>query len=238
VLYVGFTFILLAFALRAKWLRWKPIAIREGLALAGILAVLVPVTVASGLTTGHFSPFPRSGSVNLYLGNNPDTDRTMSIRPGAEWSHLLSKPLRDGQEGEKAYRQYFTDRVSEYAVSQPGSFAAGLAGKTLLFFSTREIPRNFDIYTVAGYSRLLSLLTWKVWRFGFPFGVFLPFAVYGLYVHRRRFPYSYWFFIFLYPAAVILVFSASRLRAPLIPVTCASRSGGCSRAHILCPVDR
>jgi hypothetical protein len=223
---VGFTFILLAFALRAKWLPWKSIAVREGLVLVGILAVMIPVAVASGITTGHFSPLPRSGSINLYLGNNPDTDRTMMIRPGGEWRELLARPVREGYSKEKAYRQYFTDRVTEYAVSQPGSFAAGLAGKTLLFFSSRELPRTYDLYTVAGYSRLLSLLTWKAWKFGFPFGLFLPFAVYGLFIHRRKFPHSVWLFIILYPAAVILVFAASRLRAPLIPVMAVPAAAG------------
>lgn len=224
--FVFFTFILMAFALRARWLPWKSIAVREGLIVAGIIAVLLPVAVISQFKTGHFSPLPRSGSINFYIGNNPDTDRTMSIRPGADWRHLLEMPVREGYTSEKEYRRYFTDRVTEYAASDPGSFVSGLVSKTLQFFSSRELPRTYDLYTVAGYSRLLSILTWKAWKFGFPFGVLLPFAVYGLYLYRRRFPHSFWFFIVLYPAAVILVFSASRLRAPLIPVLAIPASAG------------
>ena len=224
--FVACTFILLAFALRAKWLPWKSIAVREALVVTGILTVFLPIAILSNMKTGHSSPLPRSGSINFYIGNNPDTDRTMSIRPGAEWQRLLNKPVREGYKTEKDYRQYFTDRVTEYAASQPVSFFAGLARKSLRFLSSRELPRTYDLYTVAGFSRILSITTWKIWKFGFPFGLLLPLAVYGLYMYRRKFPPSYWFFIAFYPAAVILVFSASRLRIPLIPVLAVPAAAG------------
>lgn len=224
--FVFFAFILLAFALRARWLPWKSIALREVLVLAGVIAVILPVAVISEIKTGHFSPLPRSGSINFYIGNNPDTDRTMSIRPGAQWRHLLEMPVREGYTTEKEYRGYFTERVTEYAASSPGSFISGLASKTLQLLSSRELPRTYDLYAAAGYSRLLSVSTWKVWKFGFPFGVLLPFAVYGLYLYRRRYPPLFWFFIVFYPMAVILVFSASRLRAPLIPVLAVPAAAG------------
>lgn len=159
--------VFLAFTLRAKWLPWRSIAVRESLVTGGMLAVLVPVAVASGMTTGHFSPLPRSGSINFYIGNNPDTEKTMTIRPGPGWRELLARPTLEGEGSEKAYRKYFTDRTVEYAVSSPGMFAGGLVRKTIQFFSTRELPRTYDLYTAASFSRLLSLFTWKVWRFGF-----------------------------------------------------------------------
>jgi len=209
-----------------RGMKWKSVLLREALLAGGVVAVLLPVAVASARVTGHFSPLPRSGSINMYIGNNPDTDRTMSKRPGAEWRSILIMPERNGKVTEREYRQYFMDRFKEYAVSQPGSFLAGLAAKSYRFFSSREIPRNYDIYSIRHYSKVISALTWKRWKFGFPFGLILPLALLGLYTGRRRVPAPMWLFLILYPASVILVFSASRLRAPLIPVLAVPAAAG------------
>jgi 4-amino-4-deoxy-L-arabinose transferase-like glycosyltransferase len=193
-------------------------ALRVTAAAGAVLLILIPVTLSSGRVTGHYSPLPRSGSINLYIGNNPDSDRTVSSRPGAEWRSILTMPERNGRVSEKEYRSYFTGRFREYAVSQPASFISGLIKKTALMFSSREIPRNYDIYTIRKYSKLLSLLVWKRGGFGFPFGILLPTAVIGLFLGRKKIPVSLWLFLIIYPASVILVFASSRFRAPLIPV--------------------
>ena len=223
---VAATMLWIIFHVRERIRPWRRIVLREGLAVAGIAAVLIPIAIISLRVTGLASPLPRSGSINLYIGNNPDTDRTLMIRPGARWRDLLRTPLLHGYEGEARYRQYFYDRVREYVLIRPASFAGGLARKTAQMLSTRELPRTYDIYTARRYSTLLSALVWKAGRFGFPFGLLLPLALYGLFVHRRRIPAPVWIFLAVYPAAVVLVFVSSRYRAPMVPVLAAPAAAG------------
>lgn len=201
-------------------------ALRAGLAVVAIAAVLLPVSILSMRVTGLPSPLPRSGSINLYLGNNPDTDRTLMIRPGPRWRDLLRMPMLAGYDGEAGYRRFFYDRVAEYAAGQPLSFASGIAEKTFQMISSRELPRTYDIYAARRYSTLLSALVWKAGGFGFPFGVILPLGVLGLVVHRRRIPVPVWIFLSAYPASVVLVFVSARYRAPIIPVLAAPAAAG------------
>jgi len=225
--FVAAVFLWTAFSARSRSLPWKVIAGRESLILAGVAAVLVPAALLSGSVSGHYSPLPRSGSINMYIGNNPDMERTLMIRPGSEWSELLREPTLHGYTGgEGEYRRYFTDRVREYASTHPVEFASGLARKALMFVTSREIPRTYDIYTAGEYSSLLAALVWKARGFGFPFGIVLVLGLYGLVALRRRVPVPVWLYLTLYPASVILVFPAARYRAPLIPVLAAPAAAG------------
>ena len=126
----------------------------------------------------------------------------------------------------KERNRFFFAKVREFAIQQPGAFLAGLGGKVLRMVSSRELPRNLDVYFAAGWSGLLSLLTWTVGGFGFPFGILLPLAVVGLVLCRRRFPAPVWLFLTLYPLAVVLVFVAGRYRAPMIPVLSVAAAAG------------
>ncbi|MDD3643180.1 MAG: tetratricopeptide repeat protein [Candidatus Krumholzibacteria bacterium] len=223
---VAATLLWLAFHPGGRERTRKGNVLRAGLAAASVAAVLIPVAVLSHRVTGLASPLPRSGSINLFIGNNPDTDRTLMIRPGAQWRELLRAPLQDGCGDEACFRNYFYDRVGEYVSTRPASFAAGLAVKASQMLSTRELPRTYDIYASREYSILLSALVWKIGRFGFPFGILMPLALYGLAVHRKRIRPPLWIFLGLYPAAIVLVFVSARYRAPIVPVLAAPAAAG------------
>lgn len=222
-------------AASAAWLawRWFRVAPRSGgtsavralrrtfpaLMLAiGFALPALPVAWLNQKVTGHFGILPCSGGLNLYIGNNPDTCRTLNIRPGADWDTLTSEPAHEGILETWAQDRYFRDRVRDYARAQPGRFAADLARKALRFVSSRELPRNEDPYALRGTSSLVAALMWKVDRFGFPFGVVFPLACIGLIAHARRWPAPVWLFLALYPAAVILVFVSARYRVPTLPL--------------------
>ncbi len=152
-----------------------------GVILAGLLVVLIPVSSLSLEYTGDFSPLPRSGALNLYIGNNPDTEETMMIRPGMEWRELTRMPMLEGSETEQQDRMFFSRLFREYVTSHPLDYLAGLGWKGMQFLSSRELPRNIDPYTFREFSGLYSILTWKTGGFGFPFGILLPLAITGLY---------------------------------------------------------
>ncbi|MBD3178245.1 MAG: hypothetical protein GF417_00855, partial [Candidatus Latescibacteria bacterium] len=197
-----------------------------GVILAALLAVLIPVSALSYMTNDNFSPLPQSGSLNLYLGNNPNTDRTLMIRPGMEWKDLIREPTLHGARTNSESREYFARLFREYVVSRPIGYLTGLFSKTAQFFNSREMPRNIDPYTEREFSRLYSLLIWKVGGFGFPFGVIIILAVLGIIRFGSRIPVPVSLFLVFYPLSVILVFVASRYRVPYIPVLAVPAAAG------------
>ncbi|MBN2185186.1 MAG: glycosyltransferase family 39 protein [Candidatus Krumholzibacteriota bacterium] len=194
--------------------------------VAGILvmfAVFVSVLTVPALlsksVTGNFSAIPKSGSLNLYIGNNPDTDRTIMIRPGYQWRNLIREPLVCGYSTDAEHRRYFRKRFTDYLATDPAGYAAGILKKTVQFLSSRELPRNIDIYTGRKWSGLLSCAVWKWKMFGFPFGILLPFAVLGIFYRRKNIPSPLLMFLLIYPLSIIAVFVSSRYRVVMIPLT-------------------
>ena len=185
---------------------------------AGFLAVAIPVAVLSHQATGRVRLFPYSGGVNLYIGNNPDYEKTIAIRPGLGWRELTAAPARRGIETNPGMERYFLDRAKSYALEEPGGFMTGLARKTARFFSSREIPRNTDIYLFRKWSLMLRVLVWKTGGFGFPFGALLPLVFLGLIFYRKPLSAPLLLCLVFYPVSVIAVFAAARYRVPLIPV--------------------
>lgn len=204
-----------------------PVALRGGILALGFIMITLPVAVLCLKDTGQFTFLPQSGAINLYIGNNPDIDTTLMIRPGAEWRDLTRRPAVHGATSGAQDQRYFMDRFRRYVVTNPGGYIKGLLKKAVQFLSSRELPRNIDVYIYRRYSRLLSILLWKIGGFGFPFGLMLPFGLIGLFVHRRRIPPPVYLFLVLCPLAVILVFATSRYRTPVIPVLAVPAAAGC-----------
>ncbi len=196
--------------------------------LAGFALIAVPVAAQCYHLTKHFGILPSSGGLNLYIGNNPNAAETIIIRPGADWGELTRLPRSEGMGGKNRWerQRFFFQEVREYMLSQPLDFAKGLARKALRFFTSREMPRNVDIYLFRRWSGLLTFLMWKVGGFGFPFGLLLPMAIAGLFFRWRQIPVPVILFIFLYAASIILVFVSARYRVPMVPVMCCLAAGG------------
>jgi len=195
------------------------IALRISEILAGFLLIAIPVAFQNFRVTGHFGILPASGGINFYIGNNPNYKETLTARPGEGWEELVSLPERNDVISDLwAKQNFFNQRVINYITDQPFAFAKGLAYKTVQFLSSREIPRNIDIYMFRKWSSLLGLLVWKAGGFGFPFGILLILMLFGIANHRRQLPAPLLLFIILYPLSIIFVFVASRYRVPAIPV--------------------
>jgi tetratricopeptide (TPR) repeat protein len=196
-------------------------------ALAGFAIPLLAVASLNSSVTGHFGILPSSGGLNLYIGNNPDSDGTTNARPGSSWSDVIDLPKRHGRGADMWERQsFFYGRVRGYVSEEPLAFATGLGKKTLQFVSSRELPRNLDVYLFREWSMILSLLLWKGGGFGFPFGLLLPLAAAGLFFRRRETPLLLPLFLLLWAAAVVAVFVAARYRVPIVPLLAAPAGAG------------
>ncbi|MFA5252159.1 MAG: tetratricopeptide repeat protein [Phycisphaerae bacterium] len=206
----------------------KKIVLCLALLLVGFSSIAAPVAFLSSRIAGKASFLPLSGGINLYIGNNPDYKKTINIRPGLAWEKLTKLPAEHGAKNSFEDEKFFSDKVRDYIRTQPASFLKGLFYKSAQFLSSRETPRNLDIYLFRKWSPLLKIGLWKSGRFGFPFGLLLPLAVVGLIFNWRKVPAPVWLFLILYPASIILVFVASRYRVPAIPLMAVLAAAGCS----------
>ncbi|MCP3958692.1 MAG: tetratricopeptide repeat protein [bacterium] len=207
------------------WLLWRwrggdrrkaVLALVAGVAAFG--AFTLPVAAFSKSVTGHFGFLPGSGGLNSYIGNNPNVCETLSVRPGDEWGELIELPAQAGFTGYAERNRYFYGQVVKYLREDPIGYLTGVGGKALRFASSRELPRNIDVYFSRGESRLLAALSWKLGPFGFPFGLVLPLAILGVARGWRRLGAPLLLFLTLYPLAVVMVFVTARYRVPIVPV--------------------
>lgn len=206
------------------------VAIRQGgwrrkltaavLLLAGTVLPIIPVTVRNYRACGEFVPIASLGGINLFIGNNPESRRTIAIRPGLEWDRMQRLPHADGHVTPAAAERYYVRRVADYVREQPGDFLAASLRKARLFTNALEVPRVLDPYFHSSLSATLRLMTWRWGSFGFPFGVLLPLAVLGICVGIRGQPHRLLATGFALAGAVsvIVFFNASRYRLVIVPV--------------------
>jgi len=195
--------------------------------ITGFCIVTVPVATASYRVMRKASILPYSGSVNLYIGNNPNYNETITIRPGYKWKELMDMPANQaGVKTRGDAQEFFKQKTCDYISSDAFSFIKGILSKTTQFISSREMPRNVDIYLFRKWSKMLSVGLFRISNAGIPFMILLSVSFIGLIFNFRKVPSPVWLYLLLYPAAVILVFVTARYRMPIIPVL--SILAGCS----------
>ena len=143
-------------------------------------SVVGAVTARNWVVSGEFIPLSWNGGVNFYLGNHPDYDRLVGVRPGPEWEALMEQPMAAGYEGYAERSAYFYRQAGDWIASAPGDFVRLLGYKVFLLARGEEIKRNQDVYFARTYSWLMSVLLWKTHHFAVPFGLLGPLAAVGM----------------------------------------------------------
>lgn len=204
--------------------RARRILYQAALLLLGCALPIAPVTLRNYLVGGDLVLISHNAGINFYIGNNPDYDRTVHLRPGWEWAQLVELPEREaGIERPSEKSRYFFARSWEFIASDPLGFARLLFRKLYLFWRGDELLRNLDPYYARNDSLLLRLLLWKH-GLAFPFGLVAPLALIGmalLWSHPAgRAPQVRLLLLFAlaYMSSVVLFFVASRYRLPAVPL--------------------
>lgn len=195
--------------------------------LAGVGLPVAAVTARNLAVAGEPVLISSNGGINFYIGNNPDYERTIRIRPGGEFERLAQQPENLGVVGAAARSRFFTRRAVDFITGYPAAALRLYARKLRDLFAGREIPRNQDSYIYRNYSSLLSVLQW---RFGlsFPFGIIAPLALGGVLLGPATNVRSagsrpagstllLWYAV-AYGLSILLFFPTGRYRLPLIPV--------------------
>jgi tetratricopeptide (TPR) repeat protein len=203
-----------------KHLDFPVFSMKKGVSflVAGFSLIALPAALINNQVTNSFSILPSSGGINLFIGNNPNYQRTITARPGLAWQHLTALPENFTGYAPADKEQVYYQLVADYLISQPGDFLMGLLNKALQFFNSREIPRNLDIYLFRRWSSLLTTGLGHWGSFGFPFGLILPLALIGIIRLRKKIPIYIWIFLIVYPLSIIFFFTAARYRLPYLPI--------------------
>jgi len=220
-----FSPVILPFSIVAAILIKKPLAI--AVLVAGIALPIAPVTCHNH-QLGEVVLVSANGGLNLYLGNNPDYERTIAMRPGRDWELLTSEPNRHGIAQPGAAATYFTHKAFAFMAAHPLSEAGLLAKKTYLYVNGAEIPRDTDIY--AARSGVLSALVWPR-PFAFPDALLVPLGLLGivaLWRERRRLAAPLALLATL-AITTIVFFVSSRHRAPALPLFALFAAAGAFR---------
>jgi tetratricopeptide (TPR) repeat protein len=200
---------------------WRTRLAHSSLILLGVGLAVLPVTFRNYRVARDFVLISSNGGLNFYLGNNPEAQKTVAIRPGFAWESLVNEPyLRAGIEKASGRSSYFFQKGLSFLRSDPKAALRLYAEKFGRFWNSFEIGRNRDVYSTREDSWLLSILLWRMGPFGFPFGLLAPFACAGLIAcfssdHSRVLLYL---FVLAYIVVVVIFFVASRYRAAIVPV--------------------
>jgi 4-amino-4-deoxy-L-arabinose transferase-like glycosyltransferase len=203
--------------LAAGWLAARGRPLIGGLAVAATAAMLAPVCWANHARSGEWALVSANAGINLWLGNHPDGDRALAIRPGAAWEALLDEPASAGVETLAGADAYFAHKALAGCLREPIRCATGSGQKARLLVLARELPRNEDLSVLRHQSPVLAWLTPRLGSFELPFGLLLPLAAAGIAALRGRRLRGMALAAGLLALVPIVFFVCGRYRAPLVP---------------------
>jgi len=199
---------------------------RAALALtAGTLAPILPVTLHNALE-GDATLIATQAGVNLWIGNNPESDGVTAIVPGTRdgwWEgHDDAVAMAEAAEGRELaateVSAHYLGRAAGWMREEPAAAAAHLARKARLLAGDRELANNQPLRFTAERA--------APWLVAVPvrWSVLLGLGAVGAAVTLRRgrpgAPLLL-AFIGVYSASIVLFFVTARFRVPLLPVLAA-----------------
>lgn len=188
----------------------------------GTLAPILPVTTYNRVAGDDWVLVSSQAGVNLWIGNNPQSDGSTAIVPGTRpgwWDGFFdSIALAEESEGRRLkpseVSAHYSDKARDWLLAEPGAALGHLLWKLRLFWTDWELGNNAEVRFFA--FRFSGLLRWLPPSFG----LLGPLAVIGLWLSlrggRRQFPL--WGFTLTYVISVVLFFVCARFRTPVLPL--------------------
>lgn len=198
--------------------------------LARAAAAVGGFVVAIGLIHGTVGAVPSSAGVNVWLGNNTYSRRTLSfgtdlfaMDPVTEERETLRIAASSGaSSGVAGANAWWTTRALREMADAPADAAAHLAKKTVLAFSADEIGGIHDVYAERTFSPWTrSFLPVSAW-------IFLALGAAGFVLARSRFrgTTAAGVACVAFLGATVLIFPLGRYRAPLVPAAAILAAAG------------
>ncbi|MFH1349978.1 MAG: glycosyltransferase family 39 protein [Pseudomonadota bacterium] len=188
----------------------------------GLSVAVVPFGITKGEESGKSKQATSQSQwgLNLYIGNNihnPDpyylpapfavsSPREQAIQFTIEASRRLDRKLSTAESS-----FYWTGEVVRMAVEDPGAFIRKICLKTLVLFNRFEAGDHYHIEFMSDFISFFRLPFLSFW-------LILPFGMAGMAVtlFGSRKLQSLFLILFLYGATLILFFTTTRYRLPLL----------------------
>jgi tetratricopeptide (TPR) repeat protein len=197
--------------------KWSPS--RASLVLVALALLPGLVLTARNKVVGDDWVFIASqGGVNLYIGNNPQSDGRTAVVPGTRATWLGGYEDTRRMAEADAGRPLRASEVSSYFVGQslrswgedPGAMVRLYAKKLRYLLGAGERPNNKNLHFWRDRNALLRLPIFPSWA------TLLALGVTGiLLLERRRRAYFVWAFLALYALGLLPFFLNERFRLPL-----------------------
>lgn len=181
---------------------------RSVLLLVPVLLLLGPTLRHNRIASQHVIPISVNGGINFYIGNNPDYDETVAIRPGLRWEDLTHR--FGGTSDAYVWERGFYHASFSWMRSAPLQACALWWKKSVLVWNAREIDRNQDSSVLRQVSRVL--------RGGsVPWAVLGSLGLVGMGILWRRDGLPVQLLLWLQLLGVVAFFVTSRYRLALVP---------------------
>ena len=197
------------------WLR------QTALVVAGSLVFILPVLVRNFVVGRDFVPIASQGGVNFYIGNNPQSNGSQAMVPGARadlyGTYQGAIELAEKDAGRKLkpseVSNYYTRKALDFILTEPGDAARLFFKKLYLFWA--GIERSNDKYIQFFWER------YGLGKYPLPgFWLVGPFALLGGALLLRRWKEHSLLYLFAlsYMLGVVVFFVNGRFRLPVAPV--------------------
>lgn len=212
---------------RGRKLLWVPICAM----LAGVSLPIAVVTLRNAVVTDDFVLIANQGGINLYLGNNRQSDGLTMIMPDiradrmGDWSTFTritdslacvqaGRPLKPSE-----ISNFWMGKAIDSVLAHPGVELGLLTKKLFYFWHGFENGDQWDIYRHVRHSGLLQTGLWHrlIW---FPFGLISAFGLWGMWAARRddRRVEMLTVFVLVYMFSVVGFLVTARHRLPVTPI--------------------
>ena len=228
--------VLLFVPLLGFWIWRRPEAWDIGASLAfafSVMLPILPISIHNRVVGGEWVMISSQAGVNLWIGNNPDSDGSTAIVPGTPggwWEGFhAARELARAEAGEElsdaGISRHYSKKVMAWAWDEPLAFLSHQFWKLRLFWTDWELGNNQEIRFFARHFNPLA-------RISMPFSVLVGLGLAGVVLAvregaRRHFPL--WGFLTVYMVSVVVFFVCSRFRVPILPPLMVFTGHACAR---------
>ncbi|UCC67156.1 MAG: tetratricopeptide repeat protein [Armatimonadota bacterium] len=182
----------------------------------GVLVPILPITARNYLISGGLVPISGTGGINLYTGNNPNSDGYSPIPSGIAWERTSYQAhAGTGKRSARAHDAYWRSEALRFWRQQPLSALGLLAKKVYLYWNAYEIPNNVSYDWGRANASVLRMAP-------LTFAVVGPLSLLGIALGaaRTRPTWLLTSFVAANMLAVVSFFVCGRYRMPVLPVLC------------------
>lgn len=201
---------------------WRRRLARAAALGCACVITIAPVTVRNAVAGDDLVLISSQGGVNLFIGNNPASDGSAAVIPGARpglWeSYHDSIAMAEKAEGRalkpSEVSRHFLKRALAFVRHHPGDWFELTLKKVGYFWNQAEFTNNQPVrFFAERYGPVVGWMPIGFWLVG-------PLSLLGLILSLRRWRrfFPLYGFVLVYSASVIVFFVCTRFKMPVMPV--------------------